>query len=184
VGIIPEADGIIPEADHPATRGLIMNEIVVGIDLSPSARAALGWAAEQSRANGQSLLAVHAVDVSPAFNLELGMGRAAVPIDAAAMDGTYRRAIEAVFDSVGREPGWRLSFFSGEPGPVLVTESVGAALLVVGTRARAGSGRLISGSVSHYGLSHADCPVVAVPARDHGADQDHDHAAVDTPAAT
>ena len=51
-----------------------MNEIVVGIDLSPSARAALGWAAEQSGATGQNLLAVHAVDVSPTFTLELGMG--------------------------------------------------------------------------------------------------------------
>ena len=107
-----------------------------------------------------------------------------MPIDASAMDGAHRGAVEAVFDSVQPEPGWRLSFFSGEPGPVLVAESVGAALLVVGTREHAGIGRLLSGSVSHYCLSHAECPVVAVPARDHGADKDHDHAAADTPAAT
>jgi nucleotide-binding universal stress UspA family protein len=161
-----------------------VNEIVVGIDPSPSARAALGWAAEQARATGRSLLAVHAVDVSPAFNLELGMGRVAVPMEASAMDGAYRGAIEAVFDSVGPEPGWRLSFFSGEPGPVLVAESVGAALLVVGTRAHVGIGRLLSGSVSHYCLSHAGCPVVAVPAHDHSVDKNQDHAAADTPTAT
>jgi nucleotide-binding universal stress UspA family protein len=105
-----------------------------------------------------------------------------VPIDASAMDEVYRGAIQAVFDSVQPDPGWRLSF-SGEPGPVLVAES-GAALLVVGTRGHVGIGRLLSGSVSHYCLSHADCPVVAVPARDHGADKDHDHAAADTSAAT
>ena len=46
-----------------------------------------------------------------------------------------------------------------------------------------GIGRIVSGSVSHYCLSHAQCPVVAVPAApDHNADKDHDHAATDTPA--
>jgi hypothetical protein len=65
-----------------------------------------------------------------------------------------------------------------------VAESVGAALLVVGTQEHAGIGRLVSGSVSHYCLSHAQCPVVAVPAvRGHGAKKDHDHhEAADTPA--
>jgi Universal stress protein family len=42
-----------------------MSEIVVGLDLSPSAGDALKWAAEQARARGQILRAVHAVDVSP-----------------------------------------------------------------------------------------------------------------------
>jgi nucleotide-binding universal stress UspA family protein len=150
-----------------------MSEIVVGLDLSPSARAALRW-----------VRAVNAVDVSPAYNIELGMGGVAVPMEASALDATYREAIAAVFDSVQAGLGWRLEFFSGEAGPVLVAESVGAALLVVGTQEHAGIGRLVSGSVSHYCLSHAQCPVVAVPAvRGHGAKKDHDHhEAADTPA--
>jgi len=47
-----------------------------------------------------------------------------------------------------------------------------------------GIGRIVSGPVSHYCLSHGQCPVVAVPAApDHNnADKDHDHAATDTPA--
>ena len=40
-----------------------MSEIVVGLDLSPSARAALQWAAEQARATGQTLRAVHVTHV-------------------------------------------------------------------------------------------------------------------------
>jgi nucleotide-binding universal stress UspA family protein len=36
--------------------------------------------------------------------------------------------------------------------------------LVVGTRDHVGLGRLFAGSISHYCLSHASCPVVAVPA--------------------
>jgi nucleotide-binding universal stress UspA family protein len=162
-----------------------MSEIVVGLDLSPSARAALKWAAEQARATGQTLRAVNAVDVSQAYNIELGMGGVSVPMEASAMDAPYRDAIAAVFDSVQPGLGWRLQFFSGEAGPVLVAESVGAALLVVGTKEHVGIGRLVSGSVSHYCLSHAQCPVVAVPAtRNYGAKKDHDddHEAADTPA--
>ena len=159
------------------------NEIVVGVDLSPSARAALRWAAQHAKATGQSLRAVHAVDVSPDFNLALGMGAVAAPLRAPAMDTAYREAIAAVFDSIQPEPGWSLSFFSGEAGPVVVAESVGAALLVVGTKEHVGIGRLIPGSVSHHCLSHAQCPVVAIPpVRDRGAHKDHDHAAADTQA--
>jgi nucleotide-binding universal stress UspA family protein len=35
--------------------------------------------------------------------------------------------------------------------------------LVVGTREHVGLERLVTGSVSHYRLSHAECPVAAVP---------------------
>jgi nucleotide-binding universal stress UspA family protein len=78
------------------------------------------------------------------------------------MDLVYRDAVASVFDAIQPEPGWRLQFFSGEAGPALVAESVGAALAVVGTREHLGIGRLVSGSVSHCCLSHAQCPVVAV----------------------
>jgi nucleotide-binding universal stress UspA family protein len=140
------------------------------------------WAAEQARARGQTLRAVHAIDVSPAFNLAVGMGGMAVSIKDYEMDTVYRDAVAAVFDSIQPEPGWRLMFSSGEAGPAVVAESVGAALLVVGRKEHVGIGRLVSGSVSHYCLSHAQCPVVAVPAvRDH-ADQDRDQAAADAPA--
>ena len=163
-----------------------MSEIVVGLDSSSSARAALDWAAEHARATGQPLRAVHAVDVSPAYNIELGMGEVSVPMEPSALDTRYREAVTAVFESVQPGLGWRLQFFSGEAGPVLVAESIRAALLVVGTKEHVGIGRLVAGSVSHYCLSHAHCPVVAVPAvREPGVkDHDHDHAAAETRART
>jgi nucleotide-binding universal stress UspA family protein len=102
------------------------------------------------------------------------LGGVAVPIDPSEMDPSQREAVAAVFDSVQPEPGWRLKYFSGEAGPILVADSAGAALLVVGTKEHVGIGRLLSGSVSHYCLSHANCPVVTVPAvRDHDAKKDH-----------
>jgi nucleotide-binding universal stress UspA family protein len=167
-----------PSDQGAAETGAKVAEIVVGLDLSRSARAALGWAAEHARATGQGLRAIHAVDVSPDFNMALGMGKVAVPMNASALDAGYREAITAAFDSIQPEPGWRLEFLSGEPGSVLLAESVGAALLVVGTKEHVGIARLVFGSVSHHCLSHAPCPVVAVPAgRGHGADKDDDHAA-------
>jgi nucleotide-binding universal stress UspA family protein len=169
-----------PPDQGAADTGLNVGEIVVGLDLSRSARAALGWASEQARATGQSLRAVHAVEVSPDFNMALRMGRVAVPMNASSMDTAYHEAVTAVYDSIQPEPAWRREFFFGEAGPVLLAESVGAALLVVGTKEHVGIGRLVFGSVSHHCLSHSPCPVVAVPAaRSHGADKDDDHAAAD-----
>jgi nucleotide-binding universal stress UspA family protein len=154
-----------------------MSEIVIGLDLSRSARAALDWAAEQARATGRTLRAVNVISASATYSMALG--GVAVPIAPSEMDAPHRDAVAAIFDSVQPELGWQLKFFSGEAGPILVAESIGAALLVVGTKEHVGIGRLMAGSVSHYCLSHAQCPVVAVPAaRDRGAQKDdQNHAA-------
>jgi nucleotide-binding universal stress UspA family protein len=37
-------------------------------------------------------------------------------------------------------------------------------MLVVGTHEHTGLRRVVSGSVSHYAISHAEVPVIAVPA--------------------
>jgi nucleotide-binding universal stress UspA family protein len=72
--------------------------------------------------------------------------------------------ISSLFASVQPEPGWTLKCFAGDPGPVLRSQAKDADLLVVGTGEHVGLGRLLVGSVSHRCLSHATCPVVAVPA--------------------
>ena len=46
---------------------------------------------------------------------------------------------------------------------VLVHAAAAARMLVVGTREHVGLDRLINGSVSHYCLTYATCPVAAVP---------------------
>jgi nucleotide-binding universal stress UspA family protein len=158
-----------------------VSEIVVGLDLSPSARAAMRWAAEQARAIGQALRAVHVVHIAPAYSMALGMDGVPMSVEPSEVEAPYREAVGAVFDSVQPDAGWQLKFVSGEVGPSLVAESIGAALLVVGTKEHVGIGRLVYGSVSHYCLSHAQCPMVAVQApRDQDA-TDHDHASADTP---
>jgi hypothetical protein len=53
-----------------------------------------------------------------------------------------------VADQVAPDPADNSKFFAGEAGPALVAESVGAALLVVGTKDHIGIPRIVSGSVS------------------------------------
>jgi nucleotide-binding universal stress UspA family protein len=139
--------------------------VVVGLDTSPAAAEALRWAARYARAVGADLHAVHAF---------LWSEREAVPLPT---DPTMRdisgkplrpvqppEDIDQLFASVKPEPGWTLKCFLGDPGPVLRSRAIDADLLVVGTGEHVGLGRLLVGSVSHYCLSHAKCPVVAVPA--------------------
>jgi nucleotide-binding universal stress UspA family protein len=140
-----------------------MSRILVGLDLSPSGQAALQWAAEQARLTARKLVAINAVPIPPSL---APIGVLAMPeaaMDESKIDSSYRDAIRAVWDSVLPEPGWTLEFVLDNPGPALVSRSGEATLLVVGTREHVGLARLVSGSVSRYCLSHAQCPVVIVP---------------------
>lgn len=135
--------------------------IVVGLDISVPAQAALAWAANQARLTGQDLTAVHAVFPWGTYLAAGGFVPVTMPSDA--VQDHQRDMIEKLFDSVGPEPTWKLQFVGDDPGPALVAASRGASMLVIGTREHTGWGRVLSGSVSHHCLSHAHCPVLAVP---------------------
>jgi nucleotide-binding universal stress UspA family protein len=143
------------------------NDVVVGIDDSPSAASALLWAADYARTNGLPLRVVHAWQLSAAASAAVAAGDAdyfeAVGADARA------RATRFVLDVLGRsaaEIRWTLDVGEGGAGQVLVHRSRDAQLLVVGTREHTGLRRAVGGSVSHYCLSHAEVPVLAVPSPD------------------
>jgi nucleotide-binding universal stress UspA family protein len=119
------------------------HEIVVGLDDSPSSKLALQWAAQQAKSTDAVLRAVH--------------------VSSTKLENSYRQAITAVFETVSPRPDWILEFLSGYAGEVLVRQSKDTWLLVVGTREH---GQRLVGSVCHYCISHAACPVVAVPSLD------------------
>ena len=66
-------------------------------------------------------------------------------------------------DEIHPRPDWLIQFAKGDAGPVLVRQSRHAALLVIGSPDHVGLGRLIAGSIAHFCVSHATCPVVVVP---------------------
>jgi nucleotide-binding universal stress UspA family protein len=140
-----------------------MSSILVGLDLSPSSRAALQWAAEQARLTGRRLFAINAVPIPPSLAPIGILGMSESAMEVSDIDVPFREAVSAVWDSVRPELGWTLEFVLDDPGPALVTRSAEAALLVVGTHEHVGLARLVSGSVSRYCLSHAKCPTVIVP---------------------
>jgi nucleotide-binding universal stress UspA family protein len=135
--------------------------IVVGLDRSPTSRAAWSWASAYSRSCGDPLRAVHV------YERQLPWVRAAggtVRGDASSREAV-RKEIEAIFAASEPEPDWQLYFLDGQVGKVLLEQSRHARMLVIGTREHVGMDRVVHGSISHFCINNAHCPVVAVPPR-------------------
>ena len=145
-----------------------MGVIVVGVDQSAGAKEALRFALEEARLRSATLRAVHAWQFGyigatgmegalPAVGGELHDFRDAA---AAALDATL---LEAIPDAGEVEVERRV--VEGAPAAVLVEESWGADLLVVGSRGHGGFAQPLLGSVSQQCAHHAQCPVVIVRSR-------------------
>lgn len=137
-------------------------EIVVGLESSAASAAALRWAADEAVRRGSSLRVVHSWQL-PSGD-ELASGPAYREVTAADARARATRWLGEALGAPGTRAGWVLDIVEGPPGPVLVDRARDAAMLVVGTGDHVGLRRVVEGSVSHYCLSHATCPVVAVPA--------------------
>src|SRR5947207_15935447 len=137
-------------------------DIVVGVDGSAPARAALHWAAAEAARHERSLRIVCAYQWP-------WPGAPMVPAgDGLADPDLHRRARErvdeAVADARRTAPGVAVD---GEAVPggaavVPVGASRGAAMTVVGSRGRGGFAGLLLGSVSAQVVAHAAGPVVVV----------------------
>jgi nucleotide-binding universal stress UspA family protein len=133
--------------------------IVVGIDGSPGAQAALTWAVDEAARRDATLEVVHAWH-APFVD---GYGYAGSAIDPVAMElGARAVADEAVEPHRGKV-AIDVHVVCGSPASVLVQQAKDADLLVVGSRGRGGFAGLLLGSVSHQVVHHAPCPVVVVP---------------------
>jgi nucleotide-binding universal stress UspA family protein len=150
----------------PDPSGDARETIIVGLDQSNSARAALNWAAKYARLTGNSLRAISIVDWPTGL---VGAADGGLPLETLLLlpneeqSEDLQRATRRIFDQASPETGWDLQFRVGHVGRILAQESRGAQLLVIGTGEHVGLGRVLIGSTSHYCLSHASCPVVAVP---------------------
>jgi len=144
--------------------------IVVGVDGSGSAQAALEFALEEAvrwSARVKAVTAFHTLDYWPvAYGMAAGM---VVPPTTAELtadaERTARQAVTEAITRIGpaaQAVAVQLRVVSGNPGAVLVDEAAGADLLVVGHRGRGGIASACLGSVGLHCVLHATCPVVVV----------------------
>ncbi len=136
--------------------------LVVGVDGSAGADAALRYTMEEAARRGAVVRAVMAVRPPELFAYEAYVlpdpeaGRAA----AAASIG---RRIEELREQFGLTAEAEAEAITGSPVAVLVDAARDADLLVVGHRGRGAWGSALLGSVGLGAVLHAPCPVTVVP---------------------
>ncbi|MCA2219288.1 universal stress protein [Jidongwangia harbinensis] len=134
-------------------------DIVVGVDGSPSSKAALRWAIAYAGRTGVRVQALISWEV-PAY---YGMGTVFPYEDLATAAGKILSA--SIQDALGNgEPDVPVleSVVAGHPAQELIDMSAHAALLVVGSRGHGAFTGTLLGSVSQNCVLHAHCPVVVV----------------------
>ena len=131
--------------------------VVVGVDGSSSALAAVTWAAAEAARRDAELHLVEVLPASDAAGLAGGrpQGRARALLYRAAETA---RAVSATVPV-------STTALSGRVGPSLVSQAAGAALLVVGSNGPGGPIPLSLGRVLGEVTSRAGCPAVVVPGR-------------------
>jgi nucleotide-binding universal stress UspA family protein len=145
------------EQQGPASR------IVVGVDGSPSSRAALAWAVRQAELTGASIEAV------AAWHYPVMMaGYAWAPVsgldDSDWGDIAAKELTRAIDQTVSPDSPVKIitSAREGNAAQVLLETADGADLLVLGSRGHGGFTGALLGSVSQHCAHHAPCPLVIV----------------------
>ena len=135
--------------------------VVVGYDASPSAKVAVGWAADEARRQGLPLVVVHAADYT---GLVGGPVSTSPWVPGVSVDEAGRIAERGAELARERCPGLdaRAAASVGSAGTVLIQESEGAAVVMVGSRGHGDLAGLLLGSVAARVAAHAHCPVVVV----------------------
>lgn len=141
-------------------------KIVVGIEGSGGAKAALKWAIQEAKFRHATIVVATAfspswVPVSPDFTY--------IPVDNFNVEDEVGRMQEHIAQEVLEEIGSEKADIKyvrkkGSPADTLIAiaEAEDADMLVVGSRGRGGVRGLLLGSVSHQIAHHGSCPVVIV----------------------
>ena len=141
--------------------------IVVGVDHSAGAKAALRFGLDEARLRRSRLRAVHAWHISYVGTGYLAISQPVLDAEGYQIRDAAEAALEATLDEVVSDADdveIERRVVEGPPASVLVDESRAADLLVVGSRGHGGFTGLLLGSVSQQCAQHAECPVVIVRA--------------------
>lgn len=143
--------------------------IVVGVDGSDEAAAALRWAVDEAKLRGARVEAVHAwVYIPMTTTADSGLVPMAWTESAelleATRDAAARVAEAQVSGVLGDGHDVAVSLVQGDASEALLEAAEGAELLVVGNRGRGALREALLGSTSGRVADHAPCPVVIVRA--------------------
>jgi nucleotide-binding universal stress UspA family protein len=134
------------------------NRVVVGVDGSEAATAAIAFAAEEATLRGAELRILHV----------WGIPKAAYSGYVSQLDD-YEKDAQVLLDGVVKEaketyPDLEINGKLGEGSPAnfIIAEAKDAKLVVVGSRGHGGFTGLLLGSVSQQLVHHATTPVVVV----------------------
>jgi nucleotide-binding universal stress UspA family protein len=132
--------------------------IVVGVDGSVPSKAALTWAISQAKLTGAVIEAVIAWDFPAMVGYPMLMSEIDFEQLATQIVG------DAVADVAGGDEPVKITtrVIQGNPAQVLVEESAGADLLVVGNRGHGGFVEALLGSTGQHCVHHASCPVLVI----------------------
>jgi nucleotide-binding universal stress UspA family protein len=144
-----------------------VGRIVVGVDGSKHAEAAIKWATRMAKGMGSEVVAVFAVGPPVYFD-----GGFLAPVAPPQFDDEWRAGMKNQFEEVWckslREAGvrYRTIMEDGRPASVIaqVADGVEADVIVVGRRGRGGVAELVLGSVSHELVLHSKRPILVISA--------------------
>ena len=141
--------------------------VVVAVDGSAGSKAAVTFALEDAARRGVPVVAVIAYRVPDWQGEFSGLGvteerRIRDSLRDQFVDKARVVVEEATRDFPGAVPDVQVRAVAGSPADVLVRESHGADLLVVGSRGHGGFHSMLLGSTSIQCAMHATCPVTVV----------------------
>jgi nucleotide-binding universal stress UspA family protein len=145
------------EHDVTNTEPGAMPRIVVGVDGSPSSEGALWWAARYGA------LASTAVEAIISWEWPTSYGTALMLPPEYDPQSDAEKVVDAAVAPVREQlPAVTITTVAaqGHPALSLVEASIGAHLLVVGSRGHGELGGILLGSVSQHCAAHAHCPVL------------------------
>jgi nucleotide-binding universal stress UspA family protein len=136
--------------------------IVVGVDGSSSSRKALTWAAAEAADHRAELVVLNVWEhtlLPPAGSVSVSERYVPDPSQRTSDD-----LLQVIKEELGEDPPVpvRAHVKQGRPAKVLIEESEGSDLLVVGHRGHGGFAGLVLGSVSQHVAAYAKCPVVVI----------------------
>lgn len=149
--------------------GTHVQRVVVGVDGSPGARLALGWALCEAARRNATLLLLSAFPVEAYWLDPYFLDPARVEAVREQTEAGARAVVGEVLrePDVAAVPGTaavpvHVLAVPGAAAPALVQHSATADLLVVGSRGRGGLRSTVLGSVALHCATSAHCPVVVV----------------------